>query len=61
MNYHIILITCISAMVMLTIFGDKKLLATLAIILIMLIDIIVVAINKPYKYGFVSCFKGKED
>ena len=48
-------------MVMLTIFGGKKLLATLAIILIMLIDIIVVAINKPYKYGFVSCFKGKED
>ena len=48
-------------MVMLTIYADTKLFATLCIIFIMLIDIVVVAINKPYKFGFVSCFKGDEN
>jgi len=50
--------TIISGLVMLTIYSDSKVLSTLCIIFLSFFDIIIVAVVKPYKFGFVSCWKG---
>jgi hypothetical protein len=47
-----------STIIILTIYSDQKLFATIAIIFISLLDIVLLSVIKPYRYGFVSCFKG---
>ena len=50
-----------STIIILTIYSNQKLFATLTIIFISLIDIILISVIKPYRYGFVSCIKGEDN
>ncbi len=50
-----------SGLVMAMIFSNSKLFSALCIVVIAVVDIIVVGILQPYRYGFVSCRKGQEN
>lgn len=51
----------ISGLVMATIYSNSKLFSTLCIIFVSFLDIVVVAVVKPYRWGFVSCCKGEDN
>lgn len=51
----------ISGLVVATIYSDNKIFSAFCIITICVIDIVVVAVVKPYHFGFVSCFKGEDN
>lgn len=51
----------ISTLIIVTIYTNNKLFATISIIFISLIDVVLLSIVKPYRYGFVSCFKGEDN
>jgi len=51
----------ISGLVMVTIYSNNKLFSTLCIIFVSFLDIVFVAVIKPYKFGFVSCSKGEDN
>jgi hypothetical protein len=44
-----------STIIILTIYSSQKLFATIAIIFISLLDIVLLSVIKPYRFGFVSC------
>ena len=46
---------------MATIYSNSKVFSPLCIVLVGVIDIIVVAVVQPYRYGFVSCCKGDDN
>jgi len=48
----------IAGLVMATIYANGKIFSALCVILLAVMDIVLVAVIKPYRYGFVSCFKG---
>lgn len=50
-----------STIIILTIYSSQKLFATIAIIFISLLDIVLLSVIKPYRFGFVSCFKGEDN
>ena len=56
-----IIIAALSCLAIITIYSDSKLFTVVCIICVALVDTILVSIVKPYKYGFVSCFKGKDN
>jgi hypothetical protein len=60
-NLVMINVVAISTLIILTIYSNSKLFATIAIIFISLIDIVMISVVKPYRYGFVSCFKGEDN
>lgn len=60
-NLVMLLIALISTIIIVTQYTDNKLFATIAIIFVSLVDIVVISIAKPYKFGFVSCFKGDDN
>lgn len=51
----------ISGLVMATIYSNSKIFSAFCIVLIAVFDIVVVSVVKPYRYGFISCFKGEEN
>lgn len=57
-NFIMIITVTTSTIIILTIYSDQKLFATIAIIFISLLDIVLLTVIKPYRFGFVSCFKG---
>lgn len=57
-NFIIIITLVTSTIIIFTIYTDQKLFATIAIIFISLLDIVLLSVIKPYRFGFVSCFKG---
>ena len=46
---------------MATIYSNSKVFSALCIVLTGVIDIVVVAVVNPYRFGFVSCFKGYDN
>ena len=52
-----VLITMLSCLAIITIYSDSKLFTVVCIMFVAIVDTILVAVVKPYKYGFVSCFK----
>lgn len=50
-----------SGLVMAMIFSNSKVFSALCIVVIAVVDIIVVGIVQPYRFGFVSCCKGEEN
>lgn len=54
-------VVTVSTIIILTIYTDNKLFATIAIIFISLLEIVLVSVIKPYRYGFVSCFIGDDN
>ena len=46
---------------MATIYSNSKIFSALCIVLTAVIDIMIVAVVKPYRFGFVSCCKGEDD
>lgn len=60
-NLIMISVFAISTLIIVTLYTDNKLFATIAIIFISFVDIVVITIIKPYKFGFVSCFKGEDN
>lgn len=46
---------------MATIYSNSKLFSALCIVFIAVVDIVIVAVVQPYRYGFVSCFKGEDN
>lgn len=60
-NLVMLNIVLISTIIIVTQYTDNKLFATIAIIFISLVDIVVISIAKPYKFGFVSCSKGDDN
>ena len=46
---------------MATIYSNSKIFSALCIVLTAVVDIVIVAVVKPYRYGFVSCFKGEDN
>jgi hypothetical protein len=51
----------ISTLIIVTIYSDNKLFATISIIFISFVDIVIITVVKPYRFGFVSCFKGEDN
>ena len=49
----------ISTIFIWTIYSGQKLFAAIAIIFISLLDIVLLSVIKPYRFGFVSCWKGE--
>jgi len=43
-----------------TIYSNSKIFSAMCIVFIAVADIVVVAVAKPYRYGFVSCCHGGE-
>ena len=61
-NLQIIETLIISGLVMAIIYSNSKIFSALCIVLTAVVDIVViVAVVKPYRYGFVSCFKGEDN
>jgi len=58
-NFQIIEILILAGLVMLTIYTDSKLFSPICIIMISIIDIIIVGVAEPYRFGFASCCRGK--
>jgi hypothetical protein len=46
---------------MATIYSNNKIFSAFCICIITVIDIVVVAVIKPYRFGFISCFKGEDN
>ena len=51
----------ISGLVMATIYSNSKIFSAMCIVFTAVIDIVIVSVVKPYRYGFVSCFKGEQN
>jgi hypothetical protein len=60
-NLQLLQIMAISALVMATIYSNSKIFSALCIVFIAVVEIVIVAVVKPYRYGFVSCWKGEEN
>ena len=60
-NFQILFITALSGLAIITIYSDSKLFTVVSIMIITIIDVIIIAMVKPYKYGFVSCFKDDDN
>ena len=60
-NYQLISILFISGLVMATIYSNSKVFSAMCIVFLCVVEIVIVSVAKPYKYGFVSCFKGEEN
>ena len=60
-NYIMVSTVTMSTIIILTIYSSQKLFATIAIIFISLLDIVLLSVIKPYRFGFVSCFKGEDN
>ena len=60
-NYQLIEILLISGLVMATIYSNSKIFSAMCIVFACVVDIVIVSVVKPYRYGFVSCFKGEEN
>ena len=44
---------------MATIYSNSKIFSAMCIVSACVVDIVIVAVVKPYKFGFVSCFMGE--
>jgi hypothetical protein len=60
-NFIMLSTVVTSTIIILTIYSNQKLFATIAIIFVSLLDIVLISVIKPYRYGFVSCFKGDDN
>lgn len=60
-NWQIIWIILMASLVMLTIYSNTKLFSPLCFMLLAIIDIIIVAIVQPYRFGFASCCKAERN
>lgn len=56
-NWQMLWIMLMSSLVMLTIYSNNRLFSPLCFMLLALIDIIIVAVVQPYRFGFASCCK----
>jgi hypothetical protein len=55
------MVLAISTLIIATLYSNYQLFASISIIFLALLDIVLVATLKPYRYGFVSCFKGEDN
>lgn len=55
------MVLSISTLIIATLYSNYQLFASICIIFLSLVDIVLVATLKPYRYGFVSCFKGEDN
>jgi hypothetical protein len=60
-NFIMISTMATSTIIILTIYSNQKLFATIAIIFISFLDIVLLSVIKPYRFGFVSCIKGEDN
>jgi len=54
-------IAIISGLAVVCIYTNSKLFCAFCIIFVCFVDIVTVAIIKPYKYGFISWWKGENN
>ena len=60
-NFQMLESVFVSGLVMATIDSNTNIFSALCIVFTAVIEIVVVAVVKPYRYGFVSCFKGEDN
>ena len=60
-NLILLEILLISGLVMATIYSNSKIFSAMCIVFACVVEIVVLAVIKPYRYGFVSCFKGEDN
>lgn len=51
----------ISGLIVATIYSNSKVFSAMCIVFSAVADIVVVAVVKPYRFGFVSCCKGEDN